>query len=374
MGRGHNSFPMSHSRSRSYESSSSSSSSSDPPHFVWYPGQLINDRYRVRKLLGDGTFGRVLQVEDTQQFDQVYALKVIRPVSRYVSSAKYEAEILEFLAKSKAFNESHVVKLVEHFDYGDHYCLVYELLGPTLYDVVRANHYKGPVHPGFPIHQVQHIAKQLLESVDFLHLQRVVHTDLKLENVSLTSSEMVPTVHHLVFPAQSSIKLIDFGGAVHYDEDRSSVINTRQYRAPEVILGEGYTGMSWNEKSDIWSLACVLSELYTGDLLFPTHDNYEHLAMIERMCGRIPLHMASESHTAYFDHRLRFNFPKHASEKQIRAVKKLPLLEVRATQDLVASKHREFRYLLSDMLEIDPARRPKAYQLLRHPFFERVYE
>ena len=97
------------------------------------------------------------------------------------------------------------------------------------------------------------------------------------------------------FPVNSSIKLIDFGGAVHYDEDRTSLINTRQYRAPEVILGTPHSGLTWNEKSDIWSLACVLAELYTGELLFPTHDDYEHIAMIEKMCGRVPIWMAKES-------------------------------------------------------------------------------
>jgi hypothetical protein len=42
----------------------------------------------------------------------------------------------------------------------------------------------------------------------------------------------------------------------------------------------------WNEKSDIWSIACILAELYTGELFFPTHDNEEHLALIEKACGK----------------------------------------------------------------------------------------
>jgi len=367
LGTSHNSSSMTSSRSRC----SSSSSSLAPAHFVWYPGQLIKDRYRVRKLLGDGTFGRVLQVEDTLQSDQVYALKVIRAVARYVLAAKYEAEVLEHLARAKAFNTSHVVRLVEHFAYGEHYCLLYEALGPTLYDVIKSNHYKGGTQLGYPMSQVQSFARQLLEAVDFLHLQRVVHTDLKLENVVLARA---PVSSSPDSPLSTDIKLIDFGGAVHYDEDRSSLINTRQYRAPEVILGMSQTGLSWNEKSDIWSLACVLAELYTGDLLFPTHDDYEHIAMIDRMCGHIPTWMGRESRGHFFDHHGRLDFPRNATDKQIRAVRKLPLLEVGSRQDFVVSRHREFRYLLFDMLEVDPARRPKASQLLRHSFFSRLYD
>ena len=48
----------------------------------------------------------------------------------------------------------------------------------------------------------------------------------------------------------------------------------------------------WDEKSDIWSMACILVEIYTGELFFDTDENLEHLAMIERQCGPIPLKMA----------------------------------------------------------------------------------
>lgn len=79
--------------------------------------------------------------------------------------------------------------------------------------------------------------------------------------------------------------MIDFGGATYEHERHTLIINTRQYRAPEVIL-ENHT---WNEKSDIWSMACILIELYTGELFFDTDENVEHLAMIEKQCGPIPL-------------------------------------------------------------------------------------
>jgi serine/threonine protein kinase len=74
------------------------------------------------------------------------------------------------------------------------------------------------------------------------------------------------------------IKVIDFGGATYEEDRHTPVINTRQYRAPEVIL----ECCRWNEKSDIWSMACILVELYTGELFFDTHENLEHLAMIEK--------------------------------------------------------------------------------------------
>jgi dual-specificity kinase len=78
----------------------------------------------------------------------------------------------------------------------------------------------------------------------------------------------------------SEIRLIDFGSATFDDEYHSSVVSTRHYRAPEIILQLG-----WSFPCDIWSIGCILVEFFTGDALFQTHDNLEHLAMMEAVCG-----------------------------------------------------------------------------------------
>jgi hypothetical protein len=57
------------------------------------------------------------------------------------------------------------------------------------------------------------------------------------------------------------------------------------------VILENYV---WNESSDIWCMACILMELYTGELFFDTHENLEHLAMIEKQCGPIPSWMAEK--------------------------------------------------------------------------------
>jgi dual-specificity kinase len=83
------------------------------------------------------------------------------------------------------------------------------------------------------------------------------------------------------------IRLIDFGSATFEDEYHSSVVSTRHYRAPEIILNLG-----WSFPCDIWSIGCILVEFYTGDALFQTHDNLEHLAMMESVCnGKIDKHI-----------------------------------------------------------------------------------
>lgn len=88
----------------------------------------------------------------------------------------------------------------------------------------------------------------------------------------------------------TEIRLIDFGSATFQDEYHSSVVSTRHYRAPEIILGLG-----WSFPCDIWSIGCILVEFFTGDALFQTHDNLEHLAMMEAVVDmRIDSHLVTQ--------------------------------------------------------------------------------
>jgi serine/threonine protein kinase len=121
----------------------------------------------------------------------------------------------------------------------------------------------------------------------------LIHTDLKPENILLCHNEYQTFTYNRKIPSASTansnrqasqrkvlldteIRLIDFGSATFQDEYHSSVVSTRHYRAPEIILGLG-----WSFPCDIWSIGCILVEFFTGDALFQTHDNLEHLAMME---------------------------------------------------------------------------------------------
>src|SRR5579859_6209764 len=91
----------------------------------------------------------------------------------------------------------------------------------------------------------------------------------------------------------SEIRLIDFGSATFNDEYHSNLVSTRHYRAPEIILGNFLQtsfltpGCGWSFPCDMWSIGCILVEFCTGDALFQTHDNLEHMAMMEPICGKI---------------------------------------------------------------------------------------
>ena len=103
----------------------------------------------------------------------------------------------------------------------------------------------------------------------------------------------------------TDIRLIDFGSATFESEYHSSVVSTRHYRAPEIILGEhsprkmvdraNKSGLPWSYPCDMFSIGCILVEFFTGDALFQTHDNLEHLAMMEVVMGKMPQRMIDKS-------------------------------------------------------------------------------
>jgi serine/threonine protein kinase len=209
-------------------------------------GEHING-YEVLRHLRDGTFGRVLLVSKA---DREYALKLV--LEQYVLSAKVEATIV------RALSHRNVVRLVDEFAHKEYYCLVFEHLSCSLLDVLDL---KGPLSAV----EVRPLMQELLVGVAYVHGMGLTHTDLKPENVMLD---------------QRGVVLIDFGSAVWDHQTHFHLINTRQYRAPEVILKAG----QWGHASDMWSIGCIMYELMTGQLLFDGND-FEQLWLIEQTCG-----------------------------------------------------------------------------------------
>uniref|UniRef100_A0A0D9XZ46 Protein kinase domain-containing protein n=1 Tax=Leersia perrieri TaxID=77586 RepID=A0A0D9XZ46_9ORYZ len=157
-----------------------------------------------------------------------------------------------------------------------------------------------------------------------------------------------------------------------YDQqDQTYVVSTRHYRAPEVILGLG-----WSYPCDIWSVGCILVELCTGEALFQTHENLEHLAMMERVFGPLPYHMLkrADRHSEKYIRKGRLNWPEGcASRDSMKAVMKLPRLQNLVMQNVDHSGG-EFIDLLQGLLRYDPASRLTAQEALRHPFLREQTE
>ncbi|PIA51597.1 hypothetical protein AQUCO_01100447v1 [Aquilegia coerulea] len=214
-----------------------------------------------------------------------------------------------------------------------------------------------------------------------MHDLRLIHTDLKPENILLVSPDYVKIPDYKVsprspkdgayfkrLPKSSAIKVIDFGSTTYEHQDHSYIVSTRHYRAPEVILGLG-----WSYSCDVWSIGCILVELCSGEALFQTHENLEHLAMMERVLGPLPQHMLKrvDRHAEKYVRRGRLDWPEGATSREsIKAVTKLPRLQNLVMQHVDHSGG-DFINLLQGLLRYDPSDRLTAKEALRHPFFTR---
>ncbi|KAG7859485.1 hypothetical protein KL939_002385 [Ogataea angusta] len=299
----------SNSSSDSYDSANTSATSiEDTPcddkdgHYIIVPGaSFANDRFQIQSLLGQGTFGKVIKAHDKYNNCSV-AIKIIRAIPKYREASKVELRVLTMLKKHDPENENQCIHLRECFDYRGHICIVTDILKISLYDFLERNQFLP-----FPGSHIQAVAKQLLRSVAFLHDLNLIHTDLKPENILLKDDSYTRKPYLKPNGSSSSltyrnilndpkIYTIDFGSAIFEDEYHSSVVSTRHYRAPEIILGIG-----WSYPCDLWSVACILVELVTGDALFKTHENAQHLAMMERTLGEpVDLKLVRKCFSQYY--------------------------------------------------------------------------
>ncbi|XP_019261912.1 PREDICTED: serine/threonine-protein kinase AFC2-like isoform X3 [Nicotiana attenuata] len=212
-----------------------------------------------------------------------------------------------------------------------------------------------------------------------MHDLRLIHTDLKPENILLVSPDFIKvpdykfssrspkdSSYYKRVPKSSAIKVIDFGSTINDRQDQKYIVSTRHYRAPEVILGLG-----WRYACDIWSVGCILVELCSGEALFQTHENLEHLAMMERVLGPLPQHMLKrvDRQADKYVRRGRLDWPEGASSRDsIKAVLKLARLQNIIMQHVDHSAG-DLINLLQGLLRYDPSERLTAREALRHPFF-----
>ncbi|XP_020260293.1 serine/threonine-protein kinase AFC2-like isoform X2 [Asparagus officinalis] len=321
---------------------------------------------KIYRKMGEGTFGQVLECWDREKKEMV-AIKIVRAVDKYREAAMIEIDVLQRLKKQDD-SASRCVQIRNWFDYRNHICIVFEKLGPSLYDFLRKNGYRP-----FPIDLVRELGRQLLESIAFMHDLHLVHTDLKPENILFVSPEYMKVSHHKVgssirLPKSSAIKVIDFGSSTYDSQAHNYVVSTRHYRAPEVILGFG-----WSYPCDIWSVGCILVELCSGEALFQTHENLEHLAMMERVLGPLPqpLLRRADCRGEKYVRRGRLHWPEGASSREsIKAVSKLPRLQNLVMQHVDHSAG-DLIDLLKGLLKYEPSERLTAHEALKHPFFTR---
>lgn len=222
-------------------------------------------RYEVLKIIGKGTFGIVLHAHDHKERKDV-ALKVIRNQQRFHNQAKEEIKILNKLLEHDKDNSFNIIHMLENFMFRNHPCIVFELLSLNLYELSKKNEYSG-----FSIPLIRRFTYAIVNCLLALSKLDIIHCDLKPENILLKQQN------------RSGIKVIDFGSSCFKDRRIHTYIQSRFYRSPEVILNAKY-----GPPIDMWSLGCILVELYIGRPILDGEDEGDQLACMMELLNVPP--------------------------------------------------------------------------------------
>ncbi|GMI13914.1 hypothetical protein TrLO_g4365 [Triparma laevis f. longispina] len=325
------------------------------------------DRYTIIEKIGKGSFGQVVRAFDNST-NQECAIKIIKSKKPFTLQARTEIELLEQLKDKDQKDEHNVVRLINHFFFRGHQCLVFEMLSLNLYELLKNTQFRG-----VSLNLIRKFAKQILRALLFLSKPdvNIIHCDLKPENILLRS------------PRRSAIKVIDFGSSCKSDKKMYSYIQSRFYRSPEVMLGLQYT-----VAIDVWSLGCILVEMHTGEPLFAGSEQFDQMRKLIEVLGPVPNEMIEKSpvnnRSVFFDHTAdgwkMKNPPKSSSSRGKYQLETRSLSEIigadtggprgqRLNEDGHSPQHYAiFVDLVQKMLHYDPAERIKPADALRHPF------
>lgn len=303
-------------------------------------GDDIEYRYEILGHLGKGSFGEVLKAQDHEEKKTV-ALKIIKNKPRFKEQAQSEIDILKFLMSKNADSKSNLVSFIRNFCFRNHLVLVFELLSENLYEHLRSNNFRG-----LKVQQIKKFAYQVLKGLSCLESQNLIHCDIKPENLLIQAGKT------------SSIKMIDFGSSCFVDRQVFTYIQSRFYRAPEIVLG-----MRYSPAIDIWSFGCLLIELYNGIPLFPAENEKELIACITEVLGEPSveyLNKGTRSHIYFYsDGRIK-PFQNSRGRRRYPGCRSLRSVLKGADNELIA--------LVESCLQWDPEARVKACNAIKLPW------
>ncbi|KAE8622901.1 hypothetical protein XENTR_v10005423 [Xenopus tropicalis] len=332
----------------------------------------MTNSYEVLEFLGRGTFGQVAKCWK-RSTKEIVAIKILKNHPSYARQGQIEVSILSRLSSENA-DEYNFVRSYECFQHKNHTCLVFEMLEQNLYDFLKQNKFSP-----LPLKYIRPILQQVATALMKLKSLGLIHADLKPENIMLVDPVRQPY----------RVKVIDFGSASHVSKAVcSTYLQSRYYRAPEIILG-----LPFCEAIDMWSLGCVIAELFLGWPLYPGASEYDQIRYISQTQG-LPaeyLLSAGTKTSRFFNRDPDLGYPlwrlkapdEHEMETGIKSKEARKYIfnclddmaQVNMSTDLegtdmLAEKadRREYIDLLKKMLTIDADKRITPLKTLNHPF------
>lgn len=282
-------------------------------------------KYLIVEKVGEGSFGVVARGLGLEQGSRSVAIKVLRNHALYPAVRQLGRLERNFCIALNRLQQRSDVQPVQHrfaqlyesFIVRDHLCLVFEFLPQSLYDVLLKSKFNG-----VSAKLCARLVGGAIEGLAQMHAAGVAHCDVKPENIMLRNihncdsavlidfgscvvfDQHVPN-HSLALPSQL-VSSQSYGNSstpssTHFSQALHQYIQSRYYRAPEVILH-----LPLSTSIDIWSIGCVLFEIATGRVLFEGSSSMNQLVRMESLLGPIPIAMirSSPRGTEYSQYRL----------------------------------------------------------------------
>lgn len=289
----------------------------------------ILKKYDIVQLVGKGAYGVVWKATDKKSGEIVAVKKVFDAFRNNTDAQRTYREVM-FL---RALRHDTIIRLVNLFKASNDRDLymIFDFMDTDLHHAIHRDILEE-VHKKFVIYQT-------LKALKFLHSAELLHRDLKPSNILLN--------------AQCVVKLCDFGlsrsvGSVSSDTVLTDYVATRWYRAPEILLGS----TSYTSSVDMWSLGCIVGELFLGKSIFPGTSTPNQLERILNVTG-LPNAEDIASMKSEYASNILSNITSGSPQSLAEMFPKAPVLALD---------------LMRRLLMFNPEKRLTAVDALRHPY------
>ncbi|XP_074537241.1 mitogen-activated protein kinase 14B [Halichoeres trimaculatus] len=294
----------------------------------------IPERYTGLRAIGSGAYGTVCSAIDQKTKEKVAIKKLYRPFQSLVHAkrAYRELRLLRHIQHDNVISLLNVFTPASTLEKFQTFYMVMPFVAQDLGHIMKKRRLSDRI--------ITYLFYQLLRGLKYIHSAGIIHRDLKPGNLAVNEN--------------CELKILDFGLARQTESEMTGYVVTRWYRAPEVI----FNWMHYSQTVDVWSAACILAEMITGQVLFPGHDSIDQLKKILRLTGTPDSSLVE----------------KMQSKDAQSYVQGLPPQKKKNFREVFQSMDKNAVDLLEGMLLLDPERRLTAKQGLSHPFLAEYHD
>ena len=249
--------------------------------------------YTIEKLLGEGSFGKV-HLTRKEGDSKKYATKELD--REEIDSSEAKKYLINEIRILQSLNHPNIVKFVDIKKTKKHYYIMMEFCnGGELSKNLEK--YMNKNGTAFPEELVQHFMRQIIDAFKYIHGKKIIHRDVKLDNILLNFDNEEDKKNFNLMKAQ--VKIIDFGFSCIYNDIKKSILGSPINMDPLILKkltdSTGATReLGYDMSADIWSIGTICYEMLIGKSAFDSNDIKELSDKIEKGAYKVPTNISAE--------------------------------------------------------------------------------